>query len=290
MDLRHLQTLVALAEELHYSRAARRLHVVQSAVSRTIQDLEQEVGAQLFHRTKRRVELTPAGEALARRAREILAAADRAAAECRRVSEGKLGRLRVAVAGLSGLGLLPEAVRAFRPRYPDVEIEILRMGTAVQLEALAGGRIELALTYVPLEDAGILAEPLAHELLCAILPEDHELARARTVPAASLLREVVATLPRTSDPDIYQALAAHARSHGMPTPRVVEVEDVGLMMALVASGLAVSHLPEAEARVGYRGVVAVPLEPAYRVTLFGVIRRDPRSPLAEAMLAELRAR
>jgi DNA-binding transcriptional LysR family regulator len=290
MDLRHLQTLVALAEELHYGRAARRLHVVQSAVSRTIQDLEEEVGAQLFHRTKRRVELTAAGEVLVRRAREILDAADRAAAECRRVSEGKLGRLRIAVAGLSGLGHLPEALRAFRRKYPDVEIEIGHMGTAAQIEALGGGRIELAFTHVPLDDDAIVAEPLRTEALCAMLPADHAMAGAKSVPAERLLHAVVAIPSRSSAPEVFRALAAHAASQGVPMPRVIEVEDISLMMTLVAAGLAISHLPEGEARIGYRGVVAIPVEPAYTTTLFGVQRKDPRSPLAEALLAEMRGR
>lgn len=290
MDLRHLQTLVALAEELHYGRAARRLHVVQSAVSRTIQDLEEEVGAQLFHRTKRRVELTAAGEVLVRRAREILDAADRAAAECRRVSEGKLGRLRIGVAGLSGLGHLPEALRAFRRKYPDVEVEISHMGTAAQIEALGGGRIEVAFTHVPLEDDAILAEPLRREPLCAILPADHELAQAKSVPAGRVLHETVAILSRASEPEIFHALTEHARALGVPMPRMIEVEDVALLMTLVAAGLAISHLPEGEARIGYRGVVAIPIEPAYTTTLVGVQRKDPRSPLAEALLAEMRGR
>ncbi len=290
MDLRHLQTLVALAEELHYGRAARRLRVVQSAVSRTIQDLEAEVGAQLFHRTKRSVELTAAGEALVQRAREILDATDRAAAECRRVNEGKLGRLRIAVAGVSGLGHLPEAVRAFRRRHPDVEVAILRMSTAAQIEALGDGRIELAFTHVPLEDDSILVEPLRVEPLCAILPEDHELARLPSVPVERVLNEVVAILSRASHPEIHYALTAHARSQGRKAPRVIEVEDVGLMMTLVAAGLAISHLPEGEARIGYRGVVAIPVDPPYTTTLYGVQRRHPRAPLAEALLVEMRAR
>jgi DNA-binding transcriptional LysR family regulator len=121
-----------------------------------------------------------------------------------------------------------------------------------------------------------------------MLPADHALAGAKSVPAERLLGAVVAIPARSSAPEVFRALSAHAASQGVPMPRVIEVEDVSLMMTLVAAGLAISHLPEGEARIGYRGVVAIPVEPAYTTTLFGVQRKDPRSPLAEALLAEMR--
>jgi LysR family transcriptional regulator, benzoate and cis,cis-muconate-responsive activator of ben and cat genes len=290
MDLRHLQTLVTLAEELNYGRAARRLHVVQSAVTRTIQDLEEDVGALLFRRSKRRVELTAAGEALVQRAREILGAADRAALECRRVAEGKSGRLRVAVSGLSGVGLLPEALRAFHRRSPDVEVEIVRQSSAAQLAELREGRIDLALTNVPLEDDEILIEQLVAERLCAILPEDHELARAKTIHADRILREVSVILSRSSEPEVHRAFSALARRHGAPKPRIIEVDDVGLMLPLVAAGLAISQLPEGAVRISYRGVVAIPIEPTFTVGLHAMLRKNDPSPQGAALLAELRLR
>lgn len=290
MDLRHLQTLVILAEELHFGRAARRLHVVQSAVTRTLQDLEEKVGAQLLHRSKRRVELTPAGEALARRAREILAAADQAAVECRCVSEGKLGRLRIAVAGLGGLGYLPEALRTFRRQHPAVEIELARMGTAEQVTALLGGRLDVAFTHAPILDDDIVAEPLFEERLLAILPDDHPCSRAPKIRAERMLDEVVAILSRASEPEIYRSLAAYAHREDVPMPRVIEVEDVAFMLTLVAAGLAVSHLPESAARIGYRGVVAIPVDPVYSVTLFAMRRKEHASPVAELLIGALRPR
>jgi DNA-binding transcriptional LysR family regulator len=289
MDLRHLETLIALAEELHYGRAARRLHVVQSAVTRTIQDLELEVGVLLFRRTKRRVELTAAGQALVERARDILGAAARAALECRRVGEGKSGRLRVAMSGLSGVGLLPEALRAFRRLYPDVEVELVQKSTAAQITELLDGRIDLALTNVPLDDDEILVEQLVAERLCAILPEDHELARAKSIPADKLLGEINVILSRSIEPEVHRVFTALARRHGAPRgPRVIEVDDVSVMLALVAAGLAISQLPEGAIRIGYRGVVAVPIEPPVVVGLHAVLRRSEPSPQGVALLAELR--
>lgn len=285
MDLRHLQTLVVLAEELHYGRAARRLCVVQSAVTRTIQDLETEIGVMLFHRSKRRVELTPPGSAIVVRAREILAAADKATAECRAIAEGKHGRLRIAFAGMSGLGYLPEALRALRRDYPDIDIELMRMGSAEQIAALEDGLIDVALTHNPLDGDDIVAQPVLVEKLYAILPADHPLATAPSIPTHLMLREVIAILPRSNMPEIFRSLAALSRRHAMPTPRVVEVDDISHMMTLVAAGLAVSHLPESAARVEYRGVVAIPLEPAYELTLYALRRKSRPAALVTALLA-----
>lgn len=289
MDLRHLQTLVVLAEELHYGRAARRLHVVQSAVTRTIQDLEEEVGARLFRRDRRSVELTAAGQALVVRAREILAATRRATEECRAVGEGTLGRLRIAVAALSGSGRLPEALRAFHAKSPSVAIELSEISAADQVTAIVDGRVDVAFTHTPIEAAAIVVEAIASEPLCAILPADHELARLPAVPASRMLTELVAIPPRSSAPGVHRALAAHAGSHGLPAPRVMEVENINVMMTLVAAGLLISHLPESIARIGFRGVVAIPVEPAYRVELFAVYREGDGSPPVRALLAEMRS-
>ncbi len=289
MDLRHLQTLVVVAEELHFGRAARRLHVVQSAVTRTIQDLEDEVGTRLFVRDRRRVELTAAGHALVVRAREILAAARRATDECRAAGEGRPARLKVAVALLSGLGLLPDALRTFHSKHPAVTIELSETNPAQQVTAIVDGSVDLVLTHAPIEAANVVVEAITSEPLCAILPAAHELAALPAVPAVRMLSEVVAIPPRSSAPAVYHALAAHAGSLGLAAPRVVEVENVNVMMTLVAAGLVLSHLPESIARIGFQGVVAVPVEPAYRVELFAVYKEGEALPLLRAFLTELRA-
>lgn len=287
MDLRHLQTLVALAEERHFGRAARRLHVVQSAVTRTLQALEDEVGTALFVRDKRRVLLTAAGEVLLQRARGILEATDRAARECRDVGEGKLATLRIALSGSSGVGALPEALAAFRQRHPSVAIELCRLSAAAQVSGLCEGTIDLAFSHVPLEHDGLQVERLRDQRLHAILPASHRFASGPTVPWSELEGEVHVVLSRSVEPEVFRTFAQVARSRGQRWPSFVEVEDVSLMFVLVAAGLAISHLPEDMIRVGFRGVVALPVEPAVMITLYASYAKERGSPLVGELVAGL---
>lgn len=285
--MRHLQTLVALAEERHFGRAARRLHVVQSAVSRTIQALEDEVGTALFVRDKRKVLLTAAGELLLGRAREILGAADRAARECREVGEGKRGTLRVALSGTSGVGRLPEALAAFRQRHPAVAIELCHRSAAAQVSGLCEGTIDLAISHVPIEHEGIQVERLRDQGLHVLLPANHRLAGGPTVPWSELDDEVHIVLSRGVEPEVFRTFAQVARSRGQRWPTTVEVDDISLMLVLVAAGLAVSHLPEDTIRIGFRGVVALPVEPPVIVTLYAAYAKEHGSPLVGELLAAL---
>lgn len=287
MDLRHLQALVVLAEERHFGRAARRLHVVQSAVTRTLQSLEDEVGTRLLDRDVRRIMLTPAGETLVQRARVILSAADRAARECREVGEGKVGTLRIALSGLSGVGCLPEAMRAFQNQHPAITIELSRMSSAAQVAALVEGGLDLALTHVPLADDRIRLQRLQQQRLHAILPTDHPAAKNTVVPWSSIEDDVQIVLSRSVEPEVFRTFGDVARRNGMPHAQVIEVEDVSLMLALVAAGLGVSHLPEDAVRIGFRGVVALPIEPAVAVPLYAARAAERRSPLADELLAAL---
>ncbi|XXX78350.1 LysR substrate-binding domain-containing protein [Sorangium sp. So ce134] len=227
MDLRHLHTLVVLAEELHFGRAARRLHVAQPAVTRTLQDLEEDVGVLLFRRSKRSVELTPAGERLVERARAILGAVDHAAIECRRVGEGKTGRLRIASNDLVCIGFLPEALRQFRRRHPEVEIELSRLTSLEQVPALREGRVDLVFEGIPPADDGITVERITDERLCAILPEGHELARDPPVRAERLYRETCVVLRRSTEPELQRVFFAITRRHGVPSPRILEADGWG---------------------------------------------------------------
>lgn len=289
MDLRHLHTLVVLAEELHYGRAARRLRVAQPAVTRTIQDLEEDVGVLLFNRSKRSVELTPAGQRLAARARAILTDIDHAAVECRRVGEGKTGRLRVASNDLVCLGFLPEALRSFRRLYPDVDIELSRLTSLEQVSALREGRVDLVFEGVPVHDDAVVAERVTSERLCAIVPEGHELTRELPVRAERLYRETCAVLRRSREPELYRAFFETARRLGVAEPRVIEVDDASTMLTLVAAGLAVCQIPEGGTRFLFRGVVATPLDPAVVVGMYAVRRKGRPSPLVAAFLDQVRA-
>jgi DNA-binding transcriptional LysR family regulator len=288
MELRHLQTLVVLAQERHFGRAARRLHVVQSAVTRTIQALEHEVGVALFERDRHGVRLTAAGEVLLQRAHQILGAVEGANREAREVGAGRLTRLRIAMSGLSGAGCLPEALEAFRRRHPAVSIELVPLSSAEQVAALRRGEIELALSNMPLADDSLALEMLYQQPLFAILPAAHRLSRRKAVSWNSLEGEVHIVLARAIEPEVFRAFTAISRSQGQPWPTVVEVEDVSLMLVLVAAGLGISHLPQDATRIQFAGVVARPIEPSVQIGLFAAFAPGAHAPLVGELLAELR--
>jgi len=287
MELRHLHTLVVLAEERHFGRAARRLHVVQSAVTRTLQALEVEVGTVLFDRDTRRVLLTPAGEVLVKRARALLLEAEKAARECRDVGEGKIGVLRIALAGLSGVGCLPEALRVFREKHPTIDIELCRMNSAMQVSALSKGEIDLALTHTPLADEKVSLDPVEEQSLYTILPEDHALAKSPSAPWSALEDETHIVLSRAIEPEVFRTFGAQLGALGIRRPKMVEVDDIGLMFTLVAAGLGVSHVPEDMIRIGFQGVVAIPTEPLVALTLYAARSKEHGSPFADALFASL---
>ena len=144
MELRHLRYFIAVAEELHFRRAAERLHMSQPPLSQQIRQLEEEIGAQLLLRNQRKVELTAAGAAFLVRAREILDAVEDAAREARRVQRGEVGRLAVGFVGSAMYSFVPELLRAFREQAPDIGLRLHELGTTEQLRQLDDGRLDVA--------------------------------------------------------------------------------------------------------------------------------------------------
>src|SRR5215470_3343253 len=155
MELRHLRYFVAVAEELHFGRAAIRLHMAQPPLSQQIRQLEQEIGVTLLNRTKRRVELTPAGRAFLEEARRTLAQAERSVRTAQRASRGETGFLAIGFVPTADLDVLPRVLRAWRRRCPDVEVELSALSPAQQVEALREGRIQVGILRPPIDDAGL---------------------------------------------------------------------------------------------------------------------------------------
>src|SRR5262245_26825869 len=180
MELRHLRYFVVVAEELHFRRAAERLHMSQPPLSQQIRALEAEVGATLLLRNQRKVELTAAGAAFLERAREILAAVEDAALEARRVQRGEVGRLAIGFVGSAMYSFVPDLLRAFRERYPDIQLRLQELGTSEQLRQLENGRLDVGFMRTPSTRPELRAETVLEERVVAALPDAHPLAaRAR---------------------------------------------------------------------------------------------------------------
>ena len=197
MELRQLRYFVAVAEELHFRRAAARLHISQPPLSQQIAALEAELGVRLLERTRRRVELTAAGEAFLRDARATLAELD-AAVSTARGDRGRAGRACCASSfvGSALLSIVPAAVQRFRRSRPGVEIELRERSTAEQLRALSTGVVDVALVRPPIEsDIDLHLQEVMREHTIAAIPEDHELAQLRRIPMQAAGRGAARPLP-----------------------------------------------------------------------------------------------
>jgi DNA-binding transcriptional LysR family regulator len=287
MELRHLRYFVAVAEELHFSRAAGRLHMAQPPLSQQIRRLEQELGVALFNRTKRRVELTPAGRAFLEEARRVLEQAERAARTAQRAGRGEVGRLAIGLVPSADLDILPRVLRAWGARFPHVEIELHALLPAAQVEALLEGRIQVGFVRLPIEENGLVVESIQREPLLAALPERHRLARRTRVRLADLAGDTMLLFPRHIAPGYHDVFIGACRRAGF-TPRVLHPGSMQTNLALVSAGLGVSLLPASIRNLRRAGVVYRPLAPPVpQVEMAVAYRRGERSAVLPAFLQVL---
>ena len=284
MELRQLQYFVAVAEELHFRRAAARLHLSQPPLSQQLRRLEDELGVLLLERTRRRVELTAAGASFLRDARAILAELDGAVATARRIGEGKVGRLRVGFVGSALFSVVPDVVQRFRAARPDVELELRERSTVEQLRALAAGTLDLGFVRPPVDVEGVRVETLLREPLLAALPDGHPLARLRRVPLQRLAREPFVLFPREQAPGFHDELIGALTAAG-GLPRVVQqAPEMQTIVGLVAAGIGVSLVPASVRRLALGGVTYRPVSKGSQAELAAISRPDDPSPLVRAFL------
>lgn len=263
MELRHLRYFRAVGEELHFGRAAERLHIAQPPLSQQIRQLERELGVSLLTRTTRIVELTPAGRAYLQRTVEILDAVDEAGTQARRIAAGVEGRVAIGCVGSATYSLLPQLVRALGESLPGVEVSVRgEMLAPAQLEALRSGTIDLALLRPPVNQDGIVAETVRRDRLLVALPADHRLAGRTEVTVHELRDEdfvVHAGHGRSVMSDLVAAVCADAGFN----PRIrQEVSETSTLITLVAAGLGVAIVPAPTSALNIAGVDYVPLGPA----------------------------
>ena len=290
MELRQLRYFIAVAEELHFRRAATRLHISQPPISQQIRALEQELGCRLLHRTRRRVELTAAGEAFLRDARALLHELDGAVETARRIDAGQSGRLRISFVGSALLSTVPIAVQRFRAVRPDVEIELRERSTVDQLRAVADGLTDIGLVRPPIETVGRLrTELVLRERTVAALPVNHPLSRLRRVPMQRLGDEPLVLFPRSQAPGFHDLLISSLAAAGTH-PRVVQyAPEMITIIGLVAAGLGVSLAPASVARLALDGVTYRPVSGMPRSELVAVTREEDGSPAVPAFIEQIKA-
>jgi len=256
IDLRRLRYFVAVAESLHFGRAAARLHMSQPPLSRQIQQLEREIGVLLLRRSKRRVELTDAGAYLLDQARAMLAEAETLAVRTRRVESGETGRLALGFISTVDYSVLPGLLSAYRAAHPGVTLELRELTGDVQLRELHEGRIDAGMLLAPVDDAALAMLPLLREPLVAALPADDLLARSRApLSLASLTGRPFVIFPRSAAPGLYDAIIEFCRQAGF-TPRIAqEAIQMQTIVSLVSAGLGVALVPASLRDMRRRGVV-----------------------------------
>jgi DNA-binding transcriptional LysR family regulator len=239
MELKHLRFVIALAEELHFGRAAARLYISQPPLSQHIKKLENELGTKLFLRTKRKVQLTEAGEILVEHGRRILSDVERTIQLVAKTGHGESGNLRIGSLN-SARHTLSDAIRVFARKYPHVRIEMLGILASERIEALHAGRIDVGFVNIPIEDPYLAVKPLFWDPLVAAFPHRHRLAARKTVPMAALASERFVLISRRAKPAIHNLVITMCQEAGFSPQIVHEADDLQSMATMVAAGVGIS--------------------------------------------------
>lgn len=292
MDIRHLRCFVVVAEELHFGRAAARLHIAQPAVSQTVIGLERELGLALFERTNRRVELTDAGRALLGEARAVLDRFDGTLALAERLRSGTAGRVNVAVTPALPPTLLTELLAVFRAAAPDVKVVAKSVGDVPDPLTGLGGRFDLAILRGRIQAPGIASVVVVTEPVGVALPASHRLAASESVPARALAGEPLAAFPRAAAPAEFDRIFAVLAAAGLGDVGEIHESPPGAVDAslrLVAAGEALSLKLRSEVDAfGSPGVVWLPFADAdLSVVVSAAWRFDVISPAARRLVEAL---
>lgn len=282
MELRHLRYFIAVAEELHFGRAATRLHIAQPPLSQQIRRLENELQALLLRRTSRRVELTSAGRMFLQEAKMIVAHAERAARVARRASQGEIGQLIVGCVPWADFTNAPRMIRAFGKRHPDVEVDLHSLSSPEQISALEEGRIDIGILRPPVDRPGLMTESLLSERLVLVFPQGHRFTPYERVPWRQIVGEAYVLLSRQRAPGFDGIVARACAAAGVTLNVRYEVDYPQAVLALVAAGLGVSLAPATVGTLKSSGIAYRGLHPAGPPLQTVVAsRRERGSPLVQ---------
>jgi len=281
VELRHLRYFVAVAEELSFTRAAERLHIAQPPLSTQVRNLEAELGVELFDRSRRQIALTDAGELLLDEARVLLVQVEQALSATRKAGTGETGRLTIGFIPSASTSTLPAHLRAFRGRYPGVELFLRELPPDELVAQLHAGALDVCFLYLPFDDDRLEQVVVAREPLVAALPEDHRLAGSERPLAMRSLRDEPFVLPaRHHMPGLNARVLDTCRRAGFaPEPVQRDVWLMQTVLGLVAGGLGVALVPSSVQHLNRTGVSFRRLQdPGEPVELGACWRGEDRSP------------
>ena len=276
MELRHLRYFIAVAEELNFTRAADRLHMAQPPLSQQIQQLEAQLGFQLFRRTKRTVVLTDAGQVFFEEAQKILLQVDRAIQLGQQTSRGELGQLTIGFVSSAAHNVVPAILQQFRTLNPAVLLELHELTTNEQLQRLRFGQIDIGFVRPPVEEDGINSEIVFREPLIVALPQTHRMAKCDRVELRALKDEPFILFPRSLAPGLYDPIVSLCQQAGFSPRAAQEAIQMQTIVSLVAAEMGVAIVPASMQNFQRSGVVYKALSESTCIVAIALIwRSDP---------------
>lgn len=260
MELRHLRYFLALADELHFGRAAQRLAISQPPLTVAIQQLEAEVGAPLFLRNSRGVQLTAAGQALVPAAQAAIDGAAQALHAARDAASGQVGRLSIGFAGTMLYRGLPQMLRRFQAEHARLQLSLRELSSSEQIVELQHARLDAGFAHVSHAPAGLAERLVSSQPFVACVPATHALARRRSLPLDALAGEPLALVSRHVSPDYHARIVGACQAVGFTPQPLHELQHWLSVVSLVSQGLAVALVPAALQQAGLAGAAFVPVK------------------------------
>ncbi|MEN1936944.1 LysR substrate-binding domain-containing protein [Paenibacillus sp. 102] len=287
MDLRKMRYFIMVAEELNFSRAAERLRMAQPPLSQEIRKLEEELGVQLFHRTKRMVELTDAGKIFLEGSQKTLFQLERAIKETQLAAEGKIGNLIIGF--VDSTEIVIEVLNKFRERFPKIHLILLEMTTEQQLKALYEKQIHIGFIRSKQSNETLTSEVCSEESLRLVLHQDHPFASLPEIPLQLLIDEPFILFPRHLGPNFYDLIISYFWDHGVSLNVIQEAIQMQTIVNLVATGMGVSVVPSSVESYKRPGVIYKKIqETTPKVNLYVGWRQDEKSAVVDHFLTVVR--
>lgn len=286
MNLRMLRYFTVLAEELHFTRAARKLSVAQPSLSQTIRSLEGELGVRLFARGTRQVTLTSAGDTFLLRARNILAELEHASDAVQRAARGETGRIRIGFVGLAALDLLPPLLRRMHARYPQISVSLFERSSEEQTRNVIDGSLDVGIVREPKSAASLASYHIVDDPQILAVPADHPLARYKTIALRDLKTESFILFPRKEGTAMYDRIIGACAKAGF-SPRVTqEATMMTTTIGLVAAKRGIAIVPSVASKIRHADVVYRTMSPKLRMAT-GLIWNPRTAAINPALVAFL---
>ncbi|WP_247747124.1 LysR family transcriptional regulator [Alkalihalobacillus sp. BA299] len=290
IEIRQLKYFIAVAEELHFSNAAKRLNMAQPPLSQQIKNLEIEIGVPLLQRTKRHVELTEAGEAFLKRAYAIVNSLDFAKEEATRVHNGEYGQLIVGFTGSVTYDLLPNIICSYQERHPNVNIVLKQLTLTEQIKALHNKKIHVGILVSPIDSSFLKIEELRKETFVAVLPKTHPLANSRKkIDAENLSKYPFIVTPRKIGPAFYDATISYFHRSGFSPTISQEAHELHTIVSLVSFGMGVALLPSSIIKtINHPGIVFKELKNSFTIDISCAYHEKAATPQLDSFLTVVR--